>query len=90
MPRKCCVYGCKSNYKSTEVRYSVITFPRDKTLRREWIRKIPNANFNPTNYTCVSQKHFTVEEIRRFHVIGDKHVFFCKFILPVCGVLDQS
>ena len=21
MPRKCCVYGCKSNYESTEVRY---------------------------------------------------------------------
>ena len=39
MPRKCCVYGCKSNYKSTEVRYSVFSFPRDETLRREWIRK---------------------------------------------------
>ena len=40
MPRKCCVYGCISNYESTEVRYSVFSFPRDETLRREWIRKI--------------------------------------------------
>ena len=32
MPRKCCVYGCKSNYKSTEVRYSMFTFPRDEIL----------------------------------------------------------
>ena len=58
MPRKCCVHGCKSNYDSTEVRYSVFTFPRDEILRREWIRKIPNANFNSTKYTCVCEKHF--------------------------------
>ena len=54
MPRKC-VYGCKLNDKLTEVRYSVFTFPRDETLRREWIRKISNANFNPTKYTCVCE-----------------------------------
>ena len=77
MPRKCCVYGCKSNYKSTKVGYSVFIFPRDETLRREWIRKIPNANFNPTKYTCVCEKHFTVEEVSRLHVIGDKHCLFC-------------
>ena len=29
MSRKCCVYGCKSNYKLTEVRYGVFCFPRD-------------------------------------------------------------
>ena len=61
MPRKCCVYGCNSNYKSTEVHYSVFSFPRDETftLRREWIRKIPNANFNLIKYTCVCEKHFS-------------------------------
>ena len=84
MPRKCCVYGCKSNYESTEVRYSVFSFPRDETLRREWIRKIPNANFNPTKYTCVCEKHFTVEEVNRFHVIGDKQVSTVLYIYFLC------
>ena len=84
MPRKCCVYGCKSIYKSTEVRYSVFTFPRDETLRREWIRKISNANFNPTKYTCVREKHFTVEEVSRFHVIGDKQVSTVLYIYFLC------
>ena len=40
MPSKCCVYGCKSNYKLTEVRYSVFSFPHDETWRREWSQKI--------------------------------------------------
>ena len=86
MPRKCCMYACKSNYKSTEVRYSVFCFSCDKTLRREWIRKIPNANFNPRKYTCVCEKHFTVEDVSRFHVIGDKVstvIYIYIFILCV-------
>ena len=57
-----------------------LLFPRDKTLRREWIRQIPNANFNPTKYTCVCEKHFTVEEVSRFHVIGDKQVSTVVYI----------
>ena len=53
------------------MRYSV---PRDETLRREWIRKIPNANFNPTKYTCVCEKnHLTVEEVSS--TSGSRHYF---------------
>ena len=84
MQRKCCVYGCKSNYKSTEVRNSVFSFHRDETLRLEWIRKILNANFIPTKYTCVCEKHFTVEEVSRFHVIGDKQVSTVLYIYFLC------
>ena len=68
------MYGFKSNYDSTAVCYSVFTFPRDETLRQEWIRIILNTNLSPTKYTCVCEKHFTVEEVSRFHVIGDKQV----------------
>ena len=74
MPGKCCLYGFKSNYDSTEEHYSVFTFLRDETLRQEWIRKIPNANGSPTKYMCACEKHFTFEEGSRFHVIGDKQV----------------
>ena len=74
MTRKCYVYGFKSNYDSPEESYSVFTFPRDETLRQEWIRKIPNANLTPTKYTCICEKHFTVEEVNRFPLIEDKQV----------------
>ena len=66
------------------MRYSVFSFPRDETLRREWIRKIPNANFNPTKYTCVCEKHLTVGEVNRFHVIGDKQVSTVLYIYFLC------
>ena len=62
MPRKCSVYGCKSNYDSTEERYSVFTFRRDETLRREWIRTIPNMILTPTKYTCVY--HYTIRILK--------------------------
>ena len=46
-------------------------FPRDETLRQEWIRQISNANLSPspTKYTCACEEHFTVEEGIIFHVI---------------------
>ena len=40
MPKKCCVYGCNSNYASTKERYSTFKFPRDNGLRAKWIRMI--------------------------------------------------
>ena len=40
----------------------------------ELIRNIPNANLTPTKYMCVCEKHFTVEEISIFHMIGDTQV----------------
>ena len=52
-----------------------------------WIRKIPNANSNANSnaakYTCVCEKHFTVEEVCRFHVIGDKRVQLYIFLVCV-------
>ena len=44
MPNKCCVFGCNSNYATTEERVSVFSFSKDKILKLQWIRKIPNQN----------------------------------------------
>ena len=41
MPRKCCVYECKSNYQKSEI--VCILFFRHETLRQELSRTISNV-----------------------------------------------
>ena len=74
MPYKCCVYGCKSNYDDAGKYLSMFSFPKDETLRQEWIRKIPNDFSKVTKYMRVCENHFKTEEIIRIDVIGDKKV----------------
>ena len=85
MPNKCCVYGCNSNYASTKERYS--TVPRDDDLREKWIRKIPNKDLKATKYSYVCKKHFTADDISRYHIDGYLKVsdlFTSTFIIINC------
>ena len=59
----------------------------------KWLR---NANYNLTKYTVVCEKQFTIEEISRFHVIGDKQVstglyiyFMCVYYIPISLYCDK-
>ena len=46
MPFKCCVYGCKSNYSSSESSHTqVFRFPTSEESRNEWIKALPNKDF---------------------------------------------
>ena len=73
MVNKCCVSGCKSNYevrtkafkesKTKPLHVTTFTFPRDKTLRAAWIRKIPNKNLKVTNNSRVCIKHFHPKDV---------------------------
>ena len=62
MPRKCCVPGCRGNYKTTasniEEKVSVFTFPADDELRAKWIKAIPRKDLQVTKQTVVCEKHF--------------------------------
>ena len=87
MPNKCCVYGCNSNYASTKERYSTFKFPRDDDLREKWIRKIPNKDLKATKYSYVSKKHFTADDLSRYHIVGDlkvRDLFTSTFIIIIC------
>ena len=64
----------------------MFTFPRDETLRQEWIRKNQNANVSPTKYTCVCEKHFTVEENSKLLVIGDNKQVSTVYKTTVEGI----
>lgn len=57
MGRSCCVPGCKSNYGNSS-HISVFKFPKDETLRLEWIKKIHRADFVVNDKTVVCINHF--------------------------------
>ena len=63
MPKKFCVYGCKTNYQSTKNNNSfekipVYRFPKDKEQRNIWIQSIPNSNLLVTDETVICQLHW--------------------------------
>ena len=63
MGKKCCVYGCKTNYTSEKAsvndkKLSVYRFPKDLSEREAWISAIPNANFTASTDTVVCELHW--------------------------------
>ena len=51
MPRKCCVFTCKSNFASTDVSLRAFRFPSDEEEKRLWINALPNSNITQENVT---------------------------------------
>ena len=70
MGRKCCIYGCKTNYESEKKGYvtggdkvPVFRFPSEKTDpdgRQKWIDTVKkvNANLTVNNNTVVCEVHW--------------------------------
>ncbi|XP_065681410.1 uncharacterized protein LOC136095105 [Hydra vulgaris] len=59
MPKKCCAYGCKTNYQSTKnnknfEKIPVYRFLKDKEQRNIWIKSIPNSNLLVSDETVIS------------------------------------
>ena len=70
MVNSCSVYGCKSNYKTTENGnyVTVFKFPDNTTKQTEWLRKLPNKDFQITKTSRVCIKHFEPHFIKRHDV----------------------
>jgi hypothetical protein len=64
MPKRCAVYGCRSNYRG-EPYTQVVRFPTDDMERERWIKAMPNAGPSLIGrrdlYVCAS--HFDCEWI---------------------------
>lgn len=65
MPRKCCVFACKTNYSSetsrSSKRVSVFRFPNNDSAadeRERWIKAVPNANLIVNKNTVICEKHW--------------------------------
>ena len=73
MVNSCSVYGCKSNYKTTgNGNYvTVFKFPDNTTKQTEWLRKLPNKDFQITKTSRVCFKHLnhtSSSDTMHFHV----------------------
>ena len=66
MPWKCCVFACKTNYRSQQDKtmcgeinkIPVYHFQKNKDNREQWIISVPNANLNVTNNTVICQQQW--------------------------------
>ena len=70
MVNSCSVYGCKSNYKTTgNGNYvTVFKFPDNTTKQTEWLRKLPNKDFQITKTSRVCIKLFEPHFTKRHNV----------------------
>lgn len=73
MPRRCSVFGCKSNYDSETETTSTFSLPADENRRKIWLRHIP-TDFSKLKNPVVCIKHFDesfIVRVDRFVVNGD-------------------
>ena len=75
MVNKCCVPGCRSNYKIKKGEHSVtcFMFPIEEQLKEKWSRKIPHHNLKVSKHTVVCIKYFSESDIIKNDVLPGKH-----------------
>ncbi|XP_077494772.1 uncharacterized protein LOC144105520 [Amblyomma americanum] len=71
MPGHCCVPGCRGNYDG-EKTVRVFTFPADADRRRQWLKAIPRADFEPGKRSVVCERHFKESDIRTSKYVDSK------------------
>ena len=66
----CCVFGCKFNYqylrkdkRETLFNVTILSFPESESLRKEWIKNIPNRVLKITESTRVCIIHFHKDDV---------------------------
>ena len=64
------MFRCKSNYqylrkdkRETLVNVTVFSFPKSESLRKEWIKNIPNRDLEITKSTRVCINHFHKDDV---------------------------
>ena len=57
MVNKCCVVGCRSNYKLEE-RVPVFLFPSDEDIKNRWIKFVNRKDWQSTCSTVIYIKYF--------------------------------
>ncbi len=64
MPRKCCVYECRTNYTPSE-RGTVFRFPNDATERNRWLASLPNKDLTWTEHIGICENHWPSDYTRK-------------------------
>ena len=63
MPRKCCVFGCRTNYDSEKLKndgkkLSVFRLPSHDDEREKWVKAVLNANLTINSNTVICELHW--------------------------------
>ena len=68
MPRKCCIYGCRTNFDTAlkdinnadqlGQKIPVFRFPKQPDERERWCKAVPNANFIATDNKVICELHW--------------------------------
>ena len=57
MVDKCCVVGCRSNYKGEET-VPVFSFPSDEDIKNRWIKFVNRKDLQPISSPVICIRHF--------------------------------
>ena len=75
MPKKCCVYACRTNYNSEKTKgcdkLSVFRFPTNTDEQQKWIQAVPNANLKVTKSTVICELHWP-DNFEKVKMQGEK------------------
>lgn len=64
MPRRCSVYGCRTNYDNQSEYLTTFFLPKDEGLRQKWLKAIP-TDVSKVKNPIVCIKHFHEDDIVR-------------------------
>lgn len=64
MPRRCSMFGCRSNYDGENESFPTFSLPKDLEMRENWIRVIP-TDISKLKLPIVCIKHFQESDIVR-------------------------
>ena len=77
MPKKCCVFACRTNYASersksgASKKIPVYRFPREEEEKQNWIKVIPNDNLTVNQNTVICELHWP-EDYEKIKAKGGK------------------
>ena len=87
MVNKCCVVGCRSNYKGEEI-VPVFSFPSDEDIKNRWIKFVNRKDWQPTSSAVICIKHFEGKFLKKGE--HEKRFRLIKTLKPIPTIYPAS
>ena len=87
MVYKCCVVDCRSDYTGEE-RTTVLSFPKEESLRKIWIKFVNRKDWEPTPSSFICIKHFEEKYYRKSK--NNKRYHLIKALKPVPTIFNPN
>ena len=87
MVNKCCVVGCRSNYKGEEI-VPVFSFPSDEDIKNRWVKFVSRKDGQPTSSAVICIKHFEDKFLKKGE--HEKRFRLIKTLKPIPTIYPAS